>query len=271
MKDHISAIHQDIVRYECSQCDYKNYHKHILKYHVGKNHKFGVKIIKIGEDPNKKCQNSDLKRERGKIKCTKCDSIFQNHKLRLIHFKETHPGENIYQCNHCDYGSNYLPNLNDHVNSLHEKKKLECDKCDFTTTWNQSFHLHMRRDHDFHLKNSKHNTYGETLLCDNCAFTTNSQAKFEIHKSQAHNQKKFQCEKCDHRTSYKSNLKLHMKEIHSEIILSCDQCDFTTNTQRKLKHHVGSIHENIRYNCNFCPYQATRTLHLNIHVKRVHK
>ena len=297
LKYHISAIHQKLVRYKCSHCDYKSYFKHHIKLHVGKKHNGEMAyILKIGcyqcqdgepHDQHEKAfelqekyqgllkrkESSKMHKKRtisSTTKCTECDSMFRNIKLRLEHFKESHPGKNIYHCTHCDYGSNYLANLKDHVNSLHEKIALVCDKCDFYTSWRKLFHCHMREEHGCHQYKSKHFD-GKPLLCDNCAFTTTSKAKFEIHKYQDHNQKQFQCEKCDHRTSYKSNLKIHMREIHSELMLPCDKCDFTTKTQQKLKHHVESIHKGIKYNCKNCQYQTTRSVCLRIHVKRVHK
>ena len=227
LTNHKSTIHLGVVRFMCSICRYRTFYKHSVERHINGNHQGeNPNVLNVGclkcqsgsGEPHEQHEQVSKNASKTKtfhhapkvsknasktktshhapkvfkkasnIKCTECDSMFRTNKLRVDHFKENHPGKNIYQCNQCDYGSNYLANLTSHVNSLHEMKSLDCDRCDFTSTWNQYFHKHIREKHGIHQKNSKHSS-DVPLLCDYCVFTTVSKVKLVLHNSRVHNRK----------------------------------------------------------------------------------
>ena len=120
-----------------------------------KHHDENGKILKIGCE---KCVNredhencDDLKGGGGEdtYSCNECDlvSSFKNQRQRIKHYREKHPDTTIFKCKDCTYGTNYLPNLHSHINSLHEQKLLQCSKCEYSTFWNQSLLAHMRSVH----------------------------------------------------------------------------------------------------------------------------
>ena len=80
--------------------------------------------------------------------------------------------------------TNYLPNLNTHASSKHEKKVRQCSHCSYNTTWNTLFLEHMRSAHGLFQKKSKYSVESEAhpILCDDCGFSTFNQEQFNAHK-----------------------------------------------------------------------------------------
>ena len=319
---HKKNIHEKVKNYACSECDYKSYLRLNVKSHLRK-HKEEQKpgrVIKVGcplcvSDVPRSCAKLKLNQTRPStgpsIECSLCPSrpSFNSNKLRLAHHKEVHPGQHIFTCSHCDYGTNYLPNLNTHSRSRHEKRRLQCDKCDYWTTWNTSFHQHQREKHGLFKKKSKHYTDGQQYLCDQCAFSTFSKVEFEKHKDHSgstgfvrrpktHRRtlntlavkiepsvhqvkskvsrfivplvpKAFRCEACEYSTDLVSNLKAHVKQVHEGVKYQCDQCDYKA-TRHNLKIHVDNIHLGLRFKCESCEHVSTTRANLKIHNKTKH-
>merc|ERR1712197_231212 len=137
-----------------------------MSYHMKSKHNDNGRILRIGCE---KCEGMEEHDHFGKgideIVCNECDhEAFKSQKLRREHYKQKHPGVKIFKCGECNHGDNYLPNLNSHINSKHKKKELQCPKCPYTTTWNQSFHAHMRTNHGVFQRNSKYFADGKTFL-----------------------------------------------------------------------------------------------------------
>ena len=74
-------------KFACDKCIYKNYSKPQVR-----NHKIRVHGI---------CG----KGERTKVKCNICDYKAVNSADRRKHYKKEHPGENVFKCDYCEYGS----------------------------------------------------------------------------------------------------------------------------------------------------------------------
>ena len=120
------------------------------------------------------------------MQCSICKIKLSSVKERFQHYQKEHPGDKIFNCKDCKYATNYLPNLNTHRSSIHEKKVRQCAHCAYNTTWNTSFHEHMRGAHGLFQKKSKHSveSEGEPILCDDCGFSTFNKKHFNSHKEQ---------------------------------------------------------------------------------------
>ena len=116
--------------------------------------------------------------------CSICGIKLINRSLRLQHYQKEHPNEKIFNCKDCKYSTNYLPNLNTHASSKHEKKVRQCSLCSYNTTWNTCFLEHMRSAHGLFQKKSKYSVESEAhpILCDDCGFSTFNQEQFNAHK-----------------------------------------------------------------------------------------
>jgi len=259
LEHHIYDYHLKTKRFSCGKCDYKSYTRSCIVSHFSNNHpqeRFDVKAIKCKEcDTNQELHEHSYEilknvNERtswnSNLECFECGvGEFGSNKERIKHYKSEHPGKHIFNCNHCKYGSNYLPNLNNHVDSMHDKREFQCEKCSFKTTWNQLFHRHRRSEHGFFQKNTKYNVRGDgqSYLCQECGYSTFSQADFKRHEklsscsldqkakilvrrqSKTHYRaipngysqttiKKYKCNKCDYSTDYPGNVRVHVRAVH---------------------------------------------------------
>ena len=131
-----------------------------------------------GECNNRNQQYTKLK------ECSICGIKLIDRKSHVQHYQKEHPNDKIFKCKDCKYATNYLPNLNTHASSKHEKKVRQCSLCSYNTTWNTSFLEHMRNAHGLFQKKSKYFVESEThpILCDDCGFSSYSQKQFNAHK-----------------------------------------------------------------------------------------
>ena len=52
-----------------------------------------------------------------------------------------------FQCDHCNYTTNYKQNLSKHVKSIHEGVKYPCNICDYQFTESGNLEKHKRSKH----------------------------------------------------------------------------------------------------------------------------
>ena len=235
--------------YKCSLCDYKSdkhqnvrIHLKSLK-HKGKSgnvlssdcHDCGKNIAHCcSRVPKPKAKNS---------KCDLCDYVADSNGAKVIHYKDVHPNHKLYNCDQCNYGSNYAQALKTHIDAQHEKKQHVCDLCGFITNWYTLFNSHMRDMHGV-FKNVKYTKDEEPA--------------------------DYNCERCDYKSKYKSNLLSHKKAAHGGVKFICDQCEFSTKSNQYLKIHVDVKHNGIVFQCDLCPHQATSQWNLNRHKQVKH-
>ena len=126
----------------------------------------------------------DINKDRNIGECSICGIRLLHNKFHVQHYQKEHPNDRIFNCKDCKYATNYLPNLNTHASSKHEKKVRQCSHCSYNTTWNTSFLEHMRSAHGLFQKKTKHSVESETqpILCDDCGFSTFNQKQFNAHK-----------------------------------------------------------------------------------------
>ena len=207
LENHIGCIHKNVKRFQCSVCGNQQFNKSMLTYHIKERHrndqtKPTILALDCIECTNDK-QHSEhryvateiRKQEKPKTEkkekiqrmvvpyfCSECNhSPFESHSLILKHFKTNHPGKNIFKCVDCNYSSNFISNINTHRNSKHERKLLQCEKCQFKTTWNTSFWNHKRNIHGEHQRKSKYYSVGKDFLCDGCGLSTVSKELYAQH------------------------------------------------------------------------------------------
>ena len=240
----------------CKKCDAYDQHTE---------HEY--EISKIREEREEKDEN---------IQCKECDhEPFLNFRSRVKHYRLEHKDKNIYNCDDCQYGSNYLPNLKTHINSKHLKKVLKCPKCPFESTWKPRYLSHMREKHKQFQKVSKNFPNGKSVLCEECGESTNSNDLLKNHQCNGVPKLprrrlrtdtinnllievgKYKCNKCDFTTDHPSNVRTHYALIHQnqkphekfadlkpslneELKFHCRKCDFHTSIAFDLKNHLAN-------------------------------
>ena len=275
IRRHSEAVHGDIKRFSCSECNLKSYDKMPLKKHIKRIHQdTGAKITSLdcsacasGSDHDK-CLSKRVRLRSDKIKrnslrtCKFCKFEAVKTVLLLKHIAADHPTKKLYNCDICSYGSNYLPNLKTHKAAKHSGTKFECDICDYKTAWKPPFFEHRREKHGIFLKKSK---YKEDLelsesLCDLCGFAGTSKRTMRLHK-------KSMCQLTSNVTvnSYQSR----SKDVSNTS--TCEKCVKFASNPKALAQHVAIFHEKKYRNCTLCGFQATSFYQLNTHKYEKHR
>ena len=282
LREHFESVHLQLSRFACNLCEYKSYHKQTVKYHQNTMHYDNEikRVLKIGctlceqnivhslhsnsdkgssvnSEPKESVSKETLKnmrsrgggREGKKIQCNECEheALYTARELRK-HYNSDHPGKFVFNCNNCKYGTNYLPNLKSHINSKHEKKEIQCQKCPYKTTWNQSFHLHMRKEHGFFQRNTKHNVKGEgqSYLCQKCGYSTFSIREFEEHDDihtdiiviRRKSGKVFQRRRLPKPPGIPKEKFSTFSDVDNKNRFKCNLCEYTTEYLENVKRHV---------------------------------
>ena len=235
-------------------------------------------------------QEGEIHRERNTLECSICGIKLLNRKLQREHYQKEHPRNKIFNCKDCKYGTNFLPNLNTHASSKHEKKVRQCSLCSYNTTWNTSFLEHMRSAHGLFQKKTKHSVEmtAQPILCDDCGFSTFNQKQFNDHKLAACQSQPGILQYATNHKSHmhmgnNSSIKLKYEMSHSPSIgykgnFKCNKCLFSSDKPAVIRDHVEKVHagefqmrrvddkfkatnltsnQDIKYKCNKCKFQTS--------------
>ena len=134
--------------------------------------------------------------------------------IKIIH-KEKIVGP--VQCKMCGSVFSQLGGLNQHVKSVHEGKKYNCDQCDYKATQPSSI---------------------------------------KIHKQVKHVQAKLQCPQCDYQSGWPSDLRKHKLAKHDGIRYGCDICDFIATRPECLGKRMRSQHYKMNHVCSHCDFTS---------------
>ena len=130
LKSHIRQIHESEPLL-CDQCDYKTQREDTLKKH---------KMNKHGSPEKRNNLN--------KIECDACDFTTTRLDGLREHKLSVHQGIR-YNCPQCAKTFTQERNMKMHVRMIHERKTiLSCDQCDYTTSWKDSLHQHIKTKHE---------------------------------------------------------------------------------------------------------------------------
>ena len=161
--------------YNCHLCGYGSNNRSNVTYHL--EHIHGV------PDDLKQNVRAKPKMKSKDIKCKDCDKLFPTYRQLTIHYRADHPDKRIFKCESCEYSSNYLPNIKTHNNSTHKRLELSCSFCVFITTWNTTFHQHMRDKHGvfqkFRTRVGAHLT--GSLICEECGYKAKTEKQMRNH------------------------------------------------------------------------------------------
>merc|ERR1712243_302334 len=129
LKEHTEAVHEKIVRFQCSLCGFKAYFRKRIKYHQIRKH-FG-KDCSIIDIHCKFCEEGGSHEN--------CEKVKKNTKIY-----------NFY-CNLCDYKSVYYYSAKSHltkhidekakVKQVKENLQFSCSKCKYSS--NTRLHIHL--------------------------------------------------------------------------------------------------------------------------------
>ena len=107
------------------------------------------------------------------IQCN-LNTVKDNNNLSR-HVQSIHEGK-IYQCDKCEYQGNQSSNLIRHVKSMHEGKKYQCSVCGKNFSLMENLNVHTKSMHE-----------GVKYTCNICGIVTNRQSNLSQHKRFMHN------------------------------------------------------------------------------------
>ena len=118
-------------------------------------------------------------------------------------------------------------------NSLPEKKNIQCNKCDYTTTTRQGLKIHNSKVH------SKIDFVTFPAVCDVCEMVLETETKLKDHKKKEHTYHivKFQCNECEFMASDPHTLQVHFGLNHS-LPKQCGLCDNNFKTFQEVTDHL---------------------------------
>jgi KRAB domain-containing zinc finger protein len=288
---HMAKVHSGkMPNFSCSACTWKSFGRDAIKSHIAKAHKgeeakwlnMSCTLCQKGEkhDHLKKKSNAHTT----KFECTFCFFACSNSREEIIkHMRIEHPKERLFECDICNYKSNWFANLRVHKAAKHGGKKLSCDLCGWETMWRNAFLTHKRDTHGIYRKNSKSKKRGKAeYACDLCIFFTLKKDAFKVHTKKAHTKNYIDKKPKVRHYGLDNEIKPELKHSKSSIIRpkvepSCEYCDYKCEkkiyliSHRRLYHSENGIPlENI-LTCTSCSFQSDKKQLLASHMKNAHK
>ncbi len=145
--------------------------------------------------------------------CRECGLRCQDpHNLHLLTHSDRRP---YFECHVCSCVFTRVHCLQQHISTIHGKRRFECDICgkEFTQAGNLRRHILT-----VHKKERR-------FECQHCGRKFGEAAHFRTHISSVHEKARFKCDKCDKEYSHSSDLRLHKKSIHENATFRCEKCD----------------------------------------------
>jgi len=165
--------------------------------------------------------------------------------FRSVHMLR-HAGIKPHQCSTCGKSFTVLTQLNEHIATKHEGRRLVCEQCGHEANSRSALHTHVRYVHP---------TPGSVrpFSCTVCSRGFWSAASLKRHES-AHadsgsNKRKAMCSVCHMRFRHVYNLGHHIRTVHSVADgfvtpFACGTCGEQFETGEGFKTHYRSKHRN---------------------------
>lgn len=120
-----------------------------------------------------------------------------------------------FQCDECDYSTNYKSNLHNHRRVHSGVKSFKCDVCRQAFTFKKNLHTHMRV-HSKLLQLHRMGCKRKCYECNFCRLATNMKIRLTMQRQRRKQTREdpFQCPHCTKRFTFKMNLFRHMKRTH---------------------------------------------------------
>ncbi|CAG9770115.1 unnamed protein product [Ceutorhynchus assimilis] len=288
MKKHIIRCHQkEFPMFQCPHCPYKTIGFNELKSHLLHRHTSDKDIHWY------QCYKCNSKH--------KTKSSIRQHVYTHFSFEELQ----FFQKNECSICGVVLrtkDSLNRHIRFVHNKEKLYCKKCNFSTIAKCSLEHHIQVTHTestdlqtYHCQHCNYKTKFMTrlkahtrihhvnpkIICEICGYKCKTQMQMRLHQI-THQKKinekdlKYQCNKCNYRTYRGSNLAVHkLNHLKPSKIkyFYCYHCDFKGNRKDNLKKHIQRHFEKevVTLWCYICDFSTKRRNLLSEHLGVKHK
>ena len=242
------------------------------------------------------------KNENGMYVCDICQKEFSMRCSMNRHKREYHMKEGRYgpvKCPHCGMESVNKRSLAEHIKSMHDNIKYNCEVCQASLTSEYSLLRHKR---EVHGDTTTTISTGKQFDCQFCGKQLSTKAKLTKHVERFHedglthdapigrmigrvlwkdkektaSNKAVICPQCGHKSASPRHLKQHIKNMHSETDKLeegsepvCKECGKVFPDARLLRIHVKHTHER-HLHVQICPYCAKEHIDLKKHIREYH-
>ena len=212
LRNHSIKHHKHVQYVCCDDCSFKAESKELL--HV---HKFSEHISNV-------------------FACVSCNQFYSKATTFCAHIlTHAESGFNVRT------SQKILKKKNTYSSEIKTPQKeqpiFQCDQCEFMTQYMRNLTQHKENKHGDKLQQNM-------FHCDNCSFLTSNKRSLKHHVVHQHgkNLPDIQCEYCDYKAKRKSRIKEHEDNVHKKIRYYCDFCDYdayrkySVNVHKRMKH-----------------------------------
>ena len=254
LQTHIESKHGK-TSLKCKDCKYQTTSRVYLKNHIRTAHKL-VPFIQCDTCDYKAKENRNMRvhkekhkdrSERSILSCTEkgCFKTYTSPEGLKEHVLSIHQGRRI-KCDKCETVCRSKVDLNTHIRRIHLGIKYICSICDKEISSNNKLYEHVKEMHEEE----------QILKCNSCEFQTVQKypmAELKRHKNIEHDMgDKFLCKYCDYKGQYNP-----LSGKHMGLHITCDLCDFVTSKgyhpKSELRAHRYEKHRN-GFKCEHCEY-----------------
>ena len=189
--------------------------------------------------------------------CRQCCKSFHSKQHYLAHLEE-HEVKGTKKCgNNSDtLTAEIISKDMFESHQVNNDKILNCTKCQFIATIQQSLELH----HIVHCTKPPYQ-------CTECNYQTSLAGNFNYHILKHKNDKPHNCQHCISCFSTTGHLQKHMKSQHPNSVIKCNKCDFSTYMLTTMHEHDDQclLNED-KLKCKKCKFIATKAVSLELHL-----
>ncbi|XP_072519474.1 zinc finger protein 711 isoform X2 [Salminus brasiliensis] len=228
--------------YHCQHCDFRCADQSNLKTHIKSKH--GTDLpFKCGHCPQAFADDKELQRHMDIFQghkthqCPHCDHKSTNSSDLKRHIISVHTKDFPHKCDVCEKGFHRPSELKKHSESHKGNKVHQCRHCDFKISDPFTLSRHILSVH----------TKDLPFKCKRCKRGFRHQTELKKHMKTHSGRKVYQCQYCEYNTADASGFKRHVISIHTkDYPHRCDYCKKgfrrpSEKNQHIMRHHKETL------------------------------
>lgn len=248
MKMHAQPVKCDYCDRRYSNSAGKYYHTQV--FHLGLGAPCQVECEICGKTcGSQNALKSHMKYHTTKLKCSKCDMVF-NHPNKRRNHERLHDENRGMECVICKKVLQSLESYDVHLKKHSQERSFQCNLCSkkFATSCNLITHLKVHAKND-NYRPAKSWIEHYTVLsrdpmhfkCNHCDRYNTDKVNNMISHLQAHF-KEYECDQCKHKFATAKQLRAHYTTHTGDKPEKCKYCEKVFSTKNNLRIHLKASH-----------------------------
>ncbi len=251
-------------QYKCELCDKKYTRKDILNRHIKFYHEIpGQYVCDVCHKGFNRSDELNVHQQLHTNRiysCQFCDKIYTYLSSLNRHTNEVHK-INQYICSfpNCDKSFSTKVDLTSHIHNIHHV--IQCETCNFISDTIDNMTQHVDNHHTKKIHNCP---------CQDCSYTTTNVFDYKRHLTVHTNERPYICQQCSDGFKTIKTLQQHMLVHTDEHPHICDICYSSFKSKSRLTTHK-RWHNIIRkFKCDLCDKNYTIAANLRRHITESH-